>query len=147
METAAVIVHIVVSLVIIVAVLLQSGKGASMGSSFGGSTSSQAVFGSAGPATLLIKVTAVCAVIFMATSLYITYKSGHQETDSIMMDVPAVNIPSASDAVPDPLAPAKEDTVSPAATAPEAAPADAGALKETKKTDTTAPSAEEPKKK
>ncbi len=142
METAAIVVHIVVSLVIIVAVLLQSGKGASMGSSFGGSTSSQAVFGSAGPATLLIKVTAACAVIFMLTSLYITYKSGHKDTDSIMMDVPAVNVPADKDVIPDPLK-SKEAVPSPAAMTPKAAPADTGALK----TDTTAPSAKEPQKK
>ena len=141
METVAIIIHIVVSLLIIVAVLLQSGKGASMGASFGGSTSSQALFGSVGPASMLTKITAACAVVFMLTSLYITYKSGHKDTDSIMMDVPTVNLPGASDGndvIPDPLAPSpeKEGVSSP--------PADTGALK---KTVTTGTSAEEPVKK
>ncbi len=89
MFTAIVVIHIIVSVVLVGSVLLHTGKGASLGSSFGGSTSSQALFGSAGPASLFTKVTAVCAAIFMITSLYITYVSAHKDKASIMQDIPA----------------------------------------------------------
>ncbi|MEK6531714.1 MAG: preprotein translocase subunit SecG [Deltaproteobacteria bacterium] len=87
MFTIALIIHIIVSLVMIVSVLLQVGKGASMGSAFGGS-GSQTLFGSSGPATFLGKITAVCAGIFMLTSLYLTFLSSRARTSSIMTDVP-----------------------------------------------------------
>lgn len=91
MFTLVLIIHIIVSLVMIGAVLLQAGKGASIGSTFGGaSSSSQTIFGSAGPATLLAKVTYACAAIFMITSLTLTYMSTKQRTTSIMQDVPAL---------------------------------------------------------
>ncbi len=54
-----------------------------MGASFGGGAS-QALFGGAGPATLLTKVTAVIAVIFMLTSLSLAYRSGHRSFSSVM---------------------------------------------------------------
>lgn len=90
MFTLVIIIHIIVSLVMIGAVLLQAGKGASIGSTFGGaSSSSQTIFGSAGPATLLAKVTYACAAIFMITSLTLTYLSTRHRTSSIMENVPA----------------------------------------------------------
>ncbi len=98
METAVTIIHILVSVIIVIAVLLQSGKGASLGSSLGGSTSSQAIFGSAGPATFLTKITAGAAIIFMATSLFITYKTAHRGEESIMRDLPAVSAPAETEA-------------------------------------------------
>lgn len=66
-------VHIVVCLFLIVVVLLQMGKGAELGSVFGGS--SQSVFGSAGPGSFLEKATVVAAVIFMITSISLFYFS------------------------------------------------------------------------
>ncbi len=54
-----------------------------MGASFGGG-SSQALFGGAGPATFLTKLTAVIAVIFMLTSLSLAYRSGHRSFSSVM---------------------------------------------------------------
>ena len=67
MYTLLVIVHVVVSLAIIAIVLLQAGKGADIGSAFGGA-GSQTVFGSMGTPTLLGKVTTVVALMFMLTS-------------------------------------------------------------------------------
>ncbi|OGP13171.1 MAG: preprotein translocase subunit SecG [Deltaproteobacteria bacterium GWA2_54_12] len=102
MFTLILVIHVLVSLVIIAAVLLQAGKGASIGSTFGGSSSSsQTIFGSAGPATLLAKVTYGCAAIFMITSITLTYMSTRQRTESIMQDVPSATAPApAAPAVP-----------------------------------------------
>ncbi|MEE9613483.1 MAG: preprotein translocase subunit SecG, partial [Thermodesulfobacteriota bacterium] len=70
MYSAIIALHVAVSIVLIIFVLLQGGgKGAGIGSSFGGGGSSQALFGSSGPTTFLTKLTAASAVIFMTTSL------------------------------------------------------------------------------
>lgn len=93
MVTLAVIIHIMASVVIVIAVLLQVGKGAGIGSTFGGA-GSQTLFGSAGPTTFLAKVTIGCAAIFMATSMFLTYTSTKQRSASIMSKVPAVTRPA-----------------------------------------------------
>ena len=77
-----IIIHVIVSLVIIGLVLLQAGKGADIGSAFGGS-GSQAVFGSMGTPTVLGKATGVVAALFMITSFGLSMMS-HQRAQSIM---------------------------------------------------------------
>ncbi|PKN52392.1 MAG: preprotein translocase subunit SecG [Deltaproteobacteria bacterium HGW-Deltaproteobacteria-13] len=79
--TFLVILHVLASLVLIVIVLLQAGKGANMGAAFGGS--SQTVFGSSGAGTFLGKLTAGIAVLFMITSLTLTYTASHRSTSLI----------------------------------------------------------------
>ena len=64
--TLVVILHVFVCFLMIGAILLQSGKGAEIGASFGGS--SQTVFGSRGPANFLSKLTVGVAAVFMLTS-------------------------------------------------------------------------------
>ena len=70
-----VIVHVVVCLALILVVLLQVGKGQSIGAAFGGAGSSQTFFGSRGPATFLSRLTTVSAALFMLTSLSLAYIS------------------------------------------------------------------------
>jgi len=77
------ILHVFVSLFLIAVVLLQSGKGAEMGASFG-SSGSQSVFGAGGGTTFLSKLTTAAAVIFMLTSLTLAYISGQPSSSSIM---------------------------------------------------------------
>jgi len=74
MFTLVITLHIVVALFIITLVLLQQGKGASMGASFG-SGSSQTVFGSRGAAPFMFKLTAFFVAIFFITSLSLSYIS------------------------------------------------------------------------
>lgn len=75
-------IHIIVSLALIVIVLLQMGKGAEAGASFGAG-GSQAMFGSSG-ATFMGKVTATVAVIFMLTSLTLAYFYGSPSSKTVM---------------------------------------------------------------
>ena len=70
-----VIIHVTVSLALILVVLLQVGKGQSIGAAFGGAGSSQTFFGSRGPATFLSRLTTVSAAVFMLTSLSLAYLS------------------------------------------------------------------------
>jgi preprotein translocase subunit SecG len=76
------VVHVLVGLALIFIVLLQKGKGASMGAAFGGS--SQTLFGSAGPGTFLSKLTTIAAVVFMGTSLTLAYMSSSPRSKSVM---------------------------------------------------------------
>jgi preprotein translocase subunit SecG len=106
MTTIVVIIHIIVSLALIFIVLLQHGKGAGIGAAFGGS--SQTVFGSTGAAPFLAKLTAVVAILFMCTSLGLTFL-GRQQAPSVMQGAgkPANTQPApATPAAPAPQAPA-----------------------------------------
>jgi preprotein translocase subunit SecG len=76
MHTLVTILHVLACLILIMIVLLQAGKGANMGAAFGGS--SQTVFGSSGAGTFLGKMTAAIAIIFMLTSLILTYTAAHR---------------------------------------------------------------------
>jgi preprotein translocase subunit SecG len=75
--------HIIVCIALIVVVLLQSGKGAEMGASFGAS-GSQSVFGAGGGNTFMSKVTTSAAIIFMLTSLSLAFVAGKDTGSSIM---------------------------------------------------------------
>ena len=82
METLLIIVHVVVCLFLIGIVLLQHGKGADIGATFGGS--SQSLFGTEGPLPLLNKITTFAAVIFMVTSISLAYISARSGSGSVM---------------------------------------------------------------
>ncbi len=77
--------HVSVCVLLILIVLLQSGKGAEMGVSLGGGAG-QTLFGAGGPATILTKITTAVAIIFMVTSLTLAYMSGHQSDTSVMKE-------------------------------------------------------------
>jgi preprotein translocase subunit SecG len=62
------IVYVVVCLVLLMAILLQQGRGGDIASAFGGS-SSQTAFGARAGATLLTRITTVTAVLFMAGAI------------------------------------------------------------------------------
>lgn len=67
METIVIVVHVLASLAIIGLILLQQGKGAEMGASFGAGAS-QTLFGSQGSGNFFSRMTAFIAVVFFATS-------------------------------------------------------------------------------
>ena len=67
-----IVAHVVVALAIIGLVLLQHGKGADMGSGFGGGASGS-LFGATGSANFLSRATAVLATVFFALSLALAY--------------------------------------------------------------------------
>ena len=79
--------HVALSLFLVLVVLLQQGKGADL-SVFGGGAS-QAAFGARGAATLLHKLTVVCFVLFIVTTLSIGILQ-NQGTSSVMSGVDSV---------------------------------------------------------
>jgi preprotein translocase subunit SecG len=85
MVTLLIVIHVIVCLFLIVIVLLQHGKGADIGATFGGS--SQSLFGTEGPVPLLNKITTFAAVIFMLTSVTLAYFSSSTSTRSVMSEL------------------------------------------------------------
>lgn len=88
------IAHIIVCLFLVVIVLLQHGKGADMGATFGGS--SQTVFGTEGPLPLLNKITTWAAIIFMLTSISLAYMSSRVGDGSVMKEIAPVAEPQST---------------------------------------------------
>lgn len=103
MKLLLVLLHVLVCAALILIVLLQKGKGAGMGAAFGGS--SQAVFGSAGATTFLHKITTIAAIVFMLTSLGLSFLFGRGGTVSIMKDATQSEAPAPVQGVPAPQLP------------------------------------------
>ena len=87
MTTLLIIIHVCVSVFLIGIVLLQHGKGADIGATFGGS--SQSLFGTEGPVPLLNKITTLAAIVFMGTSISLAYLSANRSTGTVMSKVAA----------------------------------------------------------
>lgn len=109
MFTLVVIIHVLMCFAIVGLVLLQAGKGADIGSAFGG-TGSQAVFGSMGTPTVLGKATTAVAIAFMLTSFFLANQGGRRGSTIMPATAPA----------PAPSAPAPAAPITPA---PPASPA------------------------
>ena len=89
------ILHVIVAVFLILVVLLQTGKRADLAGAFGGG-GSQTAFGARGAATLLSRLTAWSAGIFMATSLILSLmaSSGGSGRGSVLDSVPASSTPA-----------------------------------------------------
>jgi preprotein translocase subunit SecG len=88
-----VMLQIVAAVVMIGLVLIQHGKGADMGASFG-SGASGSLFGATGSANFLSRSTAVCATVFFAATLALSVLATHREAPAAA----AVNTSSRLDA-------------------------------------------------
>lgn len=114
MYVLLIVLHVIVSFIMVGVILLQAGKGAEIGASFGGS--SQTVFGSRGPGTFLSKLTVAAAVIFMFTSLSLSILSKGRFMSTSVLDLRKKEPPAAEA----PLTPPETGGESaPTATAPE----------------------------
>jgi preprotein translocase subunit SecG len=80
------VVHVIVCAVLIVVVLLQHGKSADIAATFGG-MGSQTAFGPRGTATVFSRLTTWCAIIFMLTSMGLTYIISLRSSVSVMDSV------------------------------------------------------------
>lgn len=91
LESVVIVLHLLGAIGIVVFVLLQQGKGADAGASFG-SGASGTVFGSQGSATFLSRVTAILAAAFFFTSLGLAYyaKQKAEVVNQVGLPDPAV---------------------------------------------------------
>jgi len=115
--------HVLVCFVLIIVIMLQSGSAADLAGAFGGA-GSQTAFGPRGAATFLSHATTWCAIVFMMTSLTLSFKrsSGQTSTGSILeqtsQPAPAPAKPAAAPPVQTPVQPSSQTPAS----APNPAP-------------------------
>jgi len=83
MYTVILIFHVIISLLLIIIILMQSGQKADIAAVFGGSSSST-VFGPRGATTVLVKVTAVLAALFIITSVSLYVMSSKVHPSSVV---------------------------------------------------------------
>ena len=110
--TLVLVVQMLTAVVMIGLVLIQHGKGADMGASFG-SGSSGSLFGASGSANFLSRSTAVCAAVFLSCTLALAYFGNLRGTgggSSILeraapASAPSSQIPGAAPAASAPAAP------------------------------------------
>jgi preprotein translocase subunit SecG len=116
MQTLVTIIHCVTCAFIVLFVLVQSGKGAEISASFGGS--SQTVFGSSGGANIFAKITGVLAAIFFTTSIVLTLMGGQSRKSLFEASPFSANSPTN----PAPAAPAQPQSADKNAAPQGAAP-------------------------
>ncbi|WP_180080201.1 preprotein translocase subunit SecG [Acinetobacter sp. YH12201] len=93
MHAFVLVVHIILAILMIVLILVQHGKGADAGASFGGGGAAT-VFGASGSANFLTRLTAILTALFFVTSLSLAVFAKKQTTDayslkSVQMTAPA----------------------------------------------------------
>ena len=107
--------YVFVCFVLLMVILLQQGKGGDMASAFGGG-SSQTAFGARGGATLLSKITAVFAGLFMLVALGLAIIGERGDDDTLLRGTPG---PAAPAPAPAPATPESTTTPAPAPATPE----------------------------
>jgi preprotein translocase subunit SecG len=75
--------HVIVCIILVLVVLLQSGRSADLAGAFGGGAT-QTAFGSRGPASFLSRMTTIAAIIFMVTSFSLSLIKVKRESKSIL---------------------------------------------------------------
>jgi preprotein translocase subunit SecG len=96
MQTLITVIHVITCVLLVFVVLIQSGKGAEISTSLGGS--SQTVFGSSGGANFFTRFTSGAAAVFMITSLVLTLMGG-QSRKSLFETAPDSSSATAPSAV------------------------------------------------
>ena len=94
MQTALLILDVIVAIALVALILIQQGKGADVGAAFG-SGASQTVFGSQGTSSFLTHATAVLATLFFCISLALAYFSSQPTVQTSVTDsiAPATLLP------------------------------------------------------
>lgn len=88
--TILIVIQVIAAIALIGLILIQHGKGADAGASFGAGAS-QTVFGSSGSGNFLTRMTAILATVFFVTSLGLAYVGKQStSTESSLFTVPAV---------------------------------------------------------
>ena len=130
LTTVLIVLHVIVALAIIGLVLLQHGKGADMGSGFGGGASGS-LFGATGSANFLSRTTGVLAAVFFILSLALAYTATRRPTEEGGGVIDVIRNRQQQPATPaNPAAPPEQSSVpgaaapAPTQSAPTPAPSD-----------------------
>ena len=109
MEKLVLVIHVLAAIAVIALVLLQHGKGADMGASFG-SGASGSLFGVSGSSNFMSRATAGFVIVFFATSLTLAYMASNKAGDTSVVKSHAAKAVGADVAAPaaKPEAPAAE---------------------------------------
>ena len=94
MESLFLTAHILICIILVGTILIQSGKGASMGAMLGGGASGT-LFGARGPATFFQKFTTGLAVLFLFTSVWLAHFARTKTDTSVIDAVTAPAVPTA----------------------------------------------------
>lgn len=94
------LIHVFMAVLIVSLVLVQQGKGATMGAAFGSGASST-VFGSRGSGSFLFRVTFGFAMVFFVTSISLNYMATKAYKQETVITLPAVPTGSAKPALPE----------------------------------------------
>ena len=97
MEQALIIVFLVVVIALVALVMMQQGRGADAGASFG-TGASQTVFGSSGSGNFLSRATTILAIVFFVVSLGLAYVAKQKTLTAsdlipVVNDVPQADVP------------------------------------------------------
>lgn len=115
--------QVICALVMIILILMQQGKGATAGATFG-SGASGSLFGASGSATFLSRTTAVLASIFFVTTLVLAYygNAGGATGSSVLSHLPAAGQTTQQPATTAPATPSAEAGTTPAESSKKSAP-------------------------
>lgn len=91
MEKIVLVIHVLAAVGVIGLVLLQHGKGADMGASFG-SGASGSLFGVSGSSNFMSRATAAFVAVFFATSLTLAYMASNKSGDTSVVKTQAAKI-------------------------------------------------------
>ena len=118
MYQVIIVIHVLLGLSIIGLILMQQGKGADAGATFGGGASGS-VFGAQGAASFLSRTTAILATLFFITSLGLAWINGNRTgtavdfmgTPAVEQETPDLGLPNVDGTSPkeNPVAPASEN--------------------------------------
>jgi preprotein translocase subunit SecG len=122
MEQLILVLHVLAAIAITALILIQQGKGADMGASFG-TGASQTLFGSRGTGNVLTRSTAILATVFFITSFGLALVAKNHAKNAGMVDVPAaVDMPAEVPAKPVDDIPSVPQNAAPAGDIPASAP-------------------------
>ena len=93
MQTFVLVVHIILAILIIGLILVQHGKGADAGASFGGGGAAT-VFGASGSGNFLTRLTAILTALFFATSLTLAVFAKKQTTGAYSLQTVQTTAPA-----------------------------------------------------
>jgi preprotein translocase subunit SecG len=117
--------QILLAVAIIGLVMLQQGRGADAGASFGGGASGS-LFGSRGPATFLAKITGLMAALFFINSIGLAYLATQIVRGASVVEQVSVGVDTAPAAVPVPAPDSSDVPVAPSSGGVPTEPAPAG---------------------